>query len=82
MNALPATALAGAVTTNCEAAAAVTFTAPLVPVSKLLAVSVAVIVWLPAVFRVTVNVAEPLISLALAGKTAAGSLLLNWTVPV
>lgn len=79
---LPAAALEGAPITNCEAAAADTVTAPLVPLSELLAVSVAVTVWLPAVMKVIVNVAVPLIRWALAGRTAAGSVLLNWTVPV
>ena len=45
--ALPAVALAGALTTKCVAAAALTVTAPLVPVIELVTVSVAVIVWLP-----------------------------------
>ena len=63
-------------------AAGLTLTAPLLPVIELAAASVAVIVWLPAVFSVTLNVPTPLVSVALAGKTAAGSLLVNWTVPV
>ena len=75
-------ALAGAEMTNCEAAAAVTLTAPLAPVSELLEVSVAVIVWLAAVLKVIWNVAVPLIKVALAGKTAAGSVLVIWTVPL
>ena len=54
------------------AAAALTVTAPLLPVSELVAVSVAVIVWLPAVFSVTVKVPTPLVNVALAGRTAAG----------
>ena len=47
----------------------------------LVTVSVAVIVWLPAVFSVTLNVPVPLVSVALAGRTAAASLLVKWTVP-
>ena len=56
---MPAVALAGALTTKCEAAAGLTVTVPLLPVSEPLTVSVAVIVWLPAVFSVTLNVPVP-----------------------
>ena len=58
-----------------------TLTVLLVPVSELLAVSVALIVWLPAVFSVTLNVPVPLVSVVLPGKTAAASVLVKWTVP-
>ena len=44
--------------------------------------SVAVTVWLPAVFKVTLNVPTPLSSVTLAGSVAAPSLLVKWTVPV
>ena len=71
----------GALTKKCAAAAALTFTVPLLPVIGRLTVSVAVIVWLPAVFSVTLNVPVPLVSVALAGRTAAASLLVKWTVP-
>ena len=71
----------GALTTKCVAAAAATFTAPLLPAIEPLAVSVAVTVWLPAVFSVALNVPTPLVSVALAGRAAAASLLLKWTVP-
>ena len=53
----------------------------LVPVMVLVAVSVAVTVWLPAVLSVTLNVPVPLVSVALAGRLAAPSLLVKWTVP-
>ena len=46
-----------------------------------MAVSVAVIDWLPAVFSVTLNEAAPLARFELAGRTAAGSLDVKWTVP-
>ena len=62
VTALPAVALAGALTTKCVAAAALTVTVPLLPVIEPLTVSVAVIVWLPAVFSVTVNVPVPLVN--------------------
>ncbi len=45
------------------------------------AVSAAVSVWLPAVFSVALNVPVPPVNVALAGSTAAGSLLVKWTVP-
>ena len=45
---------------------------PLVPVIVLVTVSVAVIVWLPAVFSVTLNVPVPLVKVVLAGKTGRG----------
>ena len=64
------------------AAAGLTVTAPLLPVAKLLAVSVAVIVWLPAVFNVALNVPTPPVNVALAGRAAAASLLVKCTVPV
>ena len=40
----------------------------LVPVMLLVAVSVAVTVWLPTVISVTLNVPTPLVSVLLAGK--------------
>jgi hypothetical protein len=53
----------------------------LLPVTAPLTVSVAVIVWLPAVLSVALNVPAPLVNVALAGRTAAASLLVKWTVP-
>ena len=56
-NDLPAVALREAMTTKCVAPEdAVTLTGLLLPVSLALSVSVAVSVWLPAVFNVTLNV--------------------------
>ena len=51
------------------------------PAIEPLTVSVAVSVWLPAVFSVALNVPPPLVNVALAGRIAAASLLLKWTVP-
>jgi hypothetical protein len=48
-------------------------TAALVPVIDAVTVSVAVIVWLPAVLSVTENVPMPLVSVLLAGRIAAPS---------
>ena len=53
-----------------------------VPLIDALTVSVAVIVRLPAVFRVAVKVPTPLVRVASAGSTAWPSLLLKCTVPV
>jgi hypothetical protein len=69
------------VTAKCDAAAAET-TMVLVPAVTVEAVSVAVTVWLPAVFSVTVNVPVPPDSVLLDGSTAAASLLDRWVVPV
>ena len=60
VKALPAVAVAGALTTKWVAAAALTVMVSLVPVIELVAVSVAVIVWLPAVLSVALNVWTPL----------------------
>ena len=56
--------------------------AALLPVIELFAVSVAVTVWLPAVFSVTLNEPTPFVNVELAGRTAAASLLAKWTVPL
>jgi hypothetical protein len=53
-----------------------------VPVIDEVTVSVAVIVWDPAVARVTENDPTPLVSVAAAGRVAAVSVLVNFTVPV
>ena len=81
LKAVPAVALLGALTVKCVAAAALTAMVLLVPVMLLVTVSVAVIVWLPAVTSVALNVLVPLVSVLLAGKVAWVSLLLKWTVP-
>ena len=54
---------------------------PWVPVSVALTVSVAVIAWVPAVFRVALNEPVPLVSVVSAGRTAWLSLLVKCTVP-
>ena len=66
---------------KCEAAAGLTLTAPVVRVIAAFTVSVAVIVWLPAAFSVTLNVPTPLVNVLFVGRTAAASLLVKWTVP-
>ena len=66
LKALPAVALAGPLTTKCVAAAALTRTAPPCRQSNCSRVSVAVNVWLPAVFSVALNVPTPLVKVALA----------------
>ena len=46
---------------------------PLVPLIAALLVSVAVMVWLPMVFKVALKEPTPLVSVLLAGRTAAPS---------
>ena len=53
-----------------------------VPVSAGSATSVAVIVCVPTVRKVTLTVATPFTRAVSAGSTAAGSELVTWTVPV
>ena len=53
----------------------------LVPVIELLTVSVAVMVRLPAVFKVPLNVPLPFVRVELDGSVAAPSLLVKCTVP-
>jgi hypothetical protein len=69
------------VTEKCVAGASVTAIALLVPVMLEVIVSVAVMVRLPAVLSVALNVPAPLVSVASAGRLAAPSLLVKWTVP-
>src|SRR5205085_111567 len=70
-----------ALTTKWVAAAALTAIALLVPVMLGVTVSVAVIVWLPAVFNVALNVPVPFVSVESAGSVAAPSVPVKWTVP-
>src|SRR5205809_679766 len=80
--ATPATALVGCCRNDrCWGAAGLTLMVPLVPVMLLATVSVAVIVWLPAVLSVApfVNVRVPLVSGLLADRTAWPSVLVKWT---
>jgi hypothetical protein len=51
--------------------------APVIPVIDELPVSVAVTVWLAAVFRVTEKVFAPLVSAESAGSTADASVLVR-----
>ena len=81
MNAVPAVAVAGALTTKCVAAAALTAIVPEVPVIVEVTVSVAVIVWLPAVLSVAEKVPVPLVSAEFAGGTAEPSVLVKPTIP-
>ena len=81
VKAVPAVALLGAPTLKCVAAAAPTRIALLVPVMELVTVSVAVMVWLPAVRKVALKLAVPLVKVLLAGKVALPSLLVKCTVP-
>ena len=86
-----------ALTTKWVAAAALTVMVLLTPVMLLVAVSVAVSVWLPAVFKVALKVPAPLVNVLLAGnewsrRVAAGevrpcrckpvAVLLNWSSAV
>jgi hypothetical protein len=52
-----------------------------VPVTEALAMSVAVMVWLPLIFSVAEKVPIPFVSGEFGGRTASASLLVNWTVP-
>ena len=81
VTALPAAALAGAADHEVRCGRRVDGHVPL-PVSEPLTVSVAVIVWLPAVFKLTLKEPVPLVKVELAGSAAAASLLVKWTVPV
>ena len=78
---VPAVAEAALVTETCVAAPAETLTVFDVPVIEDVTVSVAVTVWLPAVFRVALNVPVPPASVAFAGNTATPSLDVKCTVP-
>jgi hypothetical protein len=53
----------------------------LVPVTAALTVSVAVMVWLPDVFKVALNIPAPLASVLFAGKTAEAAVVVKWIVP-
>ena len=72
---------AGAETLRCVAAAALTVIEAVVPVIDAVTVSVAVTVWLPAVFRVVENDPVPAVKLVLENSVAAPSVLVKCTVP-
>ena len=86
--AVPAVAVPGALTVKCDAAAALTVMAPLVPVmvpvTPLVLLSVAEIVLLPAVVNVALKVANPLVRVLGLGNTveAPTSVLVKVAVPV
>ena len=77
LNAVPAVALLGALRAKWVAAVALTETVLLVPVRELVTVSVAVSVWLPAVLRVALKEPTPFVSVLLAGRLAAPSVLVK-----
>ena len=81
MNATPTVAAGGAETVKCVAVAALTVTAFDVPVIVAFAVSVAVMVRLPAVRSVAENVPTPFVSVVSAGNVALASVLVKCTVP-
>ena len=69
------------VTVKDAAAAGLTVMLELVPVIVLVTVSVAVTVQVPTVLSVTEKELVPLARVALAGRTAAPSVEVKWTVP-
>ena len=77
----PAVAAAGAPTAKWAVAAGLTVIGPLAPLILLVAWSVAVSVWLPAVVKVALNAPTPALSVLLAGREAWASLLVKVTVP-
>ena len=86
LTAVPAAAVAGALTTNLDPlkamSAALTVIAAEVPVAAAVTVSAAVTVLVPAVLSVTARVPVPLVSVVSAGRTAAPSVEERCTVPV
>ncbi len=81
LRAVPAVAVAGAVTEKWGAAAALILIEFEVPMIEAVAVSVAVMVWLPIVLSVAEKVAVPFVSVELAGRAAWLSVLVKCTVP-
>ena len=77
----PAVALAGVLNVKLVTAAGLTLMVVLVEDRPAVTLSVAVIVWFPAVMSVALKTPDPLVSVALAGRTALESLLLKLTVP-
>ena len=82
LKALPAVALDAALTEKCVAAAATTEIELLAPAIELVLVSVAVIVWLPAVSSVAPKVPVPLLSVLSAGRLNMPALVVKCTVVV
>src|SRR6516165_7106424 len=79
--AIPAVVADGPLTVNCMAGPGLTVI-ELNPAMEAFTVSATETDWLPAVFRVTANVFDPLVSVESAGKTAWLSALVKWTIPV
>jgi hypothetical protein len=78
----PAIAVDGALTKKCvDVSVSKTVIGSESPVMLGVTVSVAVIVWEPTEFNVAENVPVPFMSMPYGGKEAAGSLLVNCTVP-
>ena len=80
--AVPAVPLAGMLTVKWVAGPGATASGLEVPVMPALTVSVAVMVWQPAVSSVSLKVPTPLVSVVSAGNTAMPSVEVKWTVPV
>jgi hypothetical protein len=70
LKAVPAVALEGALTLKCVAVAAPTVIVLVVPVMEEVTVSVAVRLWLPAVFKVALKLPVPFVSVLFAGNMA------------
>ena len=77
MKARPAVAVPGAESARLAAVPGFTVMAEVEPVSVPFTVSIAVMVWLPAVFSVAENVPVPLVNVELAGRTACPSVLVK-----
>jgi hypothetical protein len=70
LKAVPAVAVAGALIVKCVALAALTVIVPVVPMMEVVTVSVAVSVWLLAVFKVALKLPVPFVSVLFTGNTA------------
>ena len=81
LKAVPAVCGDNAETVKLVAAPGFTVIVPDVPVMDEVTVSVAVMLWFPAVFSVAENVPTPLVNVELAGSVAVPSLLVKCTVP-
>lgn len=81
LNALPTVSGEAADTMKCVAAPGFTTIVPEVPTIEAVTVSVAVMAWLPGIFRVAENVPAPLVKAEFAGSVAAASLLVKCIVP-
>jgi len=77
----PAVPVPGALTEKWVVALVATATALDMPVMVPVTVSVAVMVWVPGVCKVTESVAVPAVSVVLAGRVALPSVEVKCTVP-